>query len=272
MKLPSKLSAAQRQQVQAVADAIVAQAMRTDAVDRAATEQAIANAYALLGLPAPQVQWHASPAAAMRALQRLAGDAGDPAKAPMAPPMPAMEELMRNPAPWVFETFAAARHQDCPALGDEVDLSFNQELNQVLFAAAMQPGWGSVSDTIDRRLSHLIFFAHAVSDQLEAHMSPAVPDWLLSSGAHTSLWNAAEDLARVQALAAIGALPEAPVEARAAHAVLTGCGWVHAYEKVCMVCERPSTLTQRGRASDRDGVHTEVHWPDGAHGSYHYAD
>ncbi|RUL69002.1 hypothetical protein [Dyella choica] len=254
--LARKLTPGQRKLVAAVADDMVVAALNSAPMDRAACQEAIQRAYTHLGLALPKVMFFDSPIAAMREMLRRT-----PGTEP--PPQRSMQEDMADPAASVLDQAGAALPRWLPDWGAEVDLSFNTELNRATDSAPYQPGWPSFSNLIDKRLGHLIHHKHAVDTALEAMVDRHVHFRLLYYSGPASLWGAAEDFARAQALAALDALDTPAPELALGQAVLAGCGWVNAFEKVCLVSDRPQTLNQEGRPQDADGIRTRVTWRDG---------
>ena len=150
-----------------------------------------------------------------------------------------------------------------PVLGDEVDLTFNDELNRAIEPSCLLPLWRPLSSLIDKQLPYVTHYAHAVNASLEQLVAYRDQTWLIYSGGAASIWSGAEEFARVQALYDIGAIKALPKGKVLGLAALQSCGWVNAFEKLCVVCNRPGEISQTGKESDTEGVCTQVTWRDG---------
>jgi hypothetical protein len=267
--LADKLTTAQRKLVAAAADDMAAAALNTAPMDRTACQAAIQRAYTHLRLAAPEVLFFDSPAAALRELQRWMPRSPSHIEPPHQRPM---QDVMANPTAWVAEQVGAAQPRPLQDWGAEVDLSFSTELNRATDSAPYQPGWRAFANLIDKRLGPLIHCQHAANAALEALVDHRDHVWLLYSSGPANLWGAAEGFARTQALASLDALDIPAPELALGLAVLSGCGWVNAFEKVCLVCDRPQALHQEGRPRDADGLRTRVIWRDGQVCEFVYQD
>ena len=183
-------------------------------------------------------------------------DAVDRAYASLALPPPAVH-FFDSPLA------AMAAMQGMAGLGREVDVSFNDELNRATDAIVRLAGWPSLSRLVDTRLGPLVHYAHACDDALEARVPPADHMRLLYWSGSACLWRFAQQYARVQALVDLGELPAAPAGLQLGRTLLAGCGWVNAFDKTCLVSERPQALDQEGRPRDPDGLRSRVTWRDG---------
>ncbi len=268
--LPAKLDAAQKKIIKAVAAEIQAAALNTDAIEREACQALVVKAYAAIGLPAPTVRFFDSPQASMRHLRGLASDGADE-PAPLAADFSQfsgdMEELQG-----LLASMASVQPRGLGEWGEEVALPADDLEREVIQPFTWQAGWDGLSNAVDKELGTLVHLGHAVTDALEASLQDGRLEWLLYSGGEAHLWSSAEALARAQSLVALGMLDEAPPALAVGGELLRSCGWLNAFEKLCLVSERPATLSQQGRARDRQGLQTRVTWRDGEVSEYIYRD
>lgn len=153
-----------------------------------------------------------------------------------------------------------------------MDLEFSIELSRTMNSAPYQPGWRSFADLIDKRLGPLTHYQHATFAALEASVDHRDYVRLIYYSGAAKLWAAAERFARVQALAALDGLDMPAPELALGQAVLTGCGWVNAFKRACLVSDRPQSLHQEGRPRDAGGLRSRVTWRDGQVGETVYQD
>jgi len=163
---------------------------------------------------------------------------------------------------FVDSPMAAMRELQSSGPGREVEISFNDALNQATAELPRQPGWATITRLVDARLGHVAHYAHAVADALEAQVGPTNTRLLYWSGAEC-LWRSAEQLARVQVLATLGALQPAPPGLALGLSALSNCGWINAFEGLCLVSERPLALEQHGRPRGPEGLLSRATWRDG---------
>jgi hypothetical protein len=168
----------------------------------------------------------------------------------------------------VLNMISAALPRSGHAFGSEVDLSFHDELNRSMDETWRLPIWRSLSNTVDRKLGDVIHYAHAVTNSLEGMVTYREHQWLIYSGGSASIWNGAEGFARVRALSETGVIRNLPDGYTLGLEVLQNCGWLNAFEKLCVVCDRPIELSQSGSAKDPEGLCTRVTWRDGKTCSY----
>ncbi len=268
--LPAKLDAAQKKTIKAVAAEVHAAALSTDAIDRDACQALIVKAYAAIGLPAPTVRFFDSPQASMHHLRALASD-GTGEAAPLAADFSqftgGMEELQG-----LLASMASVQPRGLAEWGEEVELPAGDLEREVIQPFTWEAGWESFSTAVDKELGKLIHFEHAVTEALEASLPDGRLEWLLYSGGAAHLWGGAEALGRTQALVALGMLDVEPPAQAVGGELLRSCGWLNAFEKLCVVSERPASLSQQGSARDRQGLQTRVTWRDGEVSEYIYRD
>jgi hypothetical protein len=268
--LPEKLSNAQRKQIYAVADDISAAALNTEPMDQAECREAIEHAYAYLELPTPELRFFESPIAAMAEMKKLAPSLS-PTPATLLTLPAIMEELEATQGNqdnfWeslVFNEIASTQPRDLSHWGSEVDLPGNDLGREMLFlASAWQSGWDSFAGAVDKRVGRLIHYEHAVTDALEAIVDHQDQEWLLYSSGAMNIWRCADSLVQIRALVTLGVLDAAPPTLTLGRAVLESCGWINAFEKLCLICDRPKSLSQEGRPRDAEGLRTRVTWRDG---------
>ncbi|MDR2220640.1 MAG: hypothetical protein LBE24_08700 [Methylobacillus sp.] len=274
ISLPEKLSTAQRKQIAAAADEIIAAAMNTEPMDKSACRKAIERAYAYLHLPMPELRFFDSPMAAMAEMQKLVPSHSEEPVMPlnleaiMEKTGLSMQAVLQNEnnamGNLVFDAIASAQPRDLSGWGYEEDLSFHGHINEVTFPLAWQSGWEPFAKAVDKHVGRLIHFEHAVTDALEAAVQRRDQEWLLYSGGSANPWGAAEQFARAQALVALGLVNIAALPALTlGRAVLESCGWVNAFRKLCLVCDRPAALSQEGNTRNAEGLRTRVIWRDG---------
>jgi len=268
--LPATLDAEQKKVVKAVTAQVHAAALNTDAIDRAACRAVIEKAYAAMGLPAPTVRFFDSPQASMRHLRELAsGGMGEPA--PLAADFSQftgdMDELQG-----LLASMASVQPRGLAEWGEEVELPAGDLEREVIQPFTWEAGWEGLAGAVDKELGRLIHFEHAVTEALEASLQDGRQEWLLYSGGAAHLWGGAEALGRAQALVALGMLDAEPPALALGGEVLRSCGWVNAFEKLCLVSERPASLSLQGHARDRQGLQAHVTWRDGESSTYTYRD
>lgn len=257
----TKLSPQQNKLITEVAKNILTSATSTAPIDRAICIDAIGSAYDYLGLKHPEIVFFDSPIQALAELQKRV-------------PLPSQEKSRSSSEPLtnndlsnlgaiVLEMMSAAQPRHVSALGDEVSLTFNDELNSAMDQSWRLPIWNPLSKLVDKRLGNVIHYMHAVNNSLEERVTYREHKWLLYSGGMASIWYGAEGFTRVQALYEMDAIPALPKGHVLGLAALQSCGWVNAFEKLCLVSDRPSAISQSGRASDPEGIITNVTWRDG---------
>jgi hypothetical protein len=257
----TKLSLQQNKVIAEGAKSILTAATSTTPIDNAVCIDAISSAYSYLGLNPPEIMFFSNPIRAMAELQRrmpLPSEEKSPTTS-----RPLTNNDHANLGAIVFEMISAAQPRIVSALGQEVDLTFNDELNRAIESSCALSIWNPLSKLVDRQLGNVIHYMHAVNNLLEDLVTHREHKWLLYSGGIASIWYGAEGFARVQALHDIGASEALPQGHDHGSSALQSCGWVKAFEKLCLVSDRPGALTQSGRVSDPDGVVTQLAWRDG---------
>lgn len=261
MGSPARLTAQQNRLASEASKNILAAATSTAPIDRAICIDAVGCAYEYLGLKPPEIVFVDNPIQAIVELQRRVPLHSREKSRPMSEPLTADD--LSNLGALVMEMMSAARPRNVSSFGSEVDLTFNDELNRAMEASWQLPIWTPLSRLVDRELGDVIHYMHAVDHSLEELVTYREHKWLLYSGGMASLWYGAEGFARVQALFDIGVIAALPKGHTHGLAALQSCGWVNAFEKLCLVSDRPGAISQLGRASDPEGLRTEVTWRDG---------
>jgi len=256
-----KLTAQQNRFATEAAKHIVAAANSTAPMDRNVCIDVIDRAYAYLGLKSPEIVFFDSPMQAIADLKQRVPLPSKEASRSMSAPL--TDHDLSNLGAIVLDMMRAAQPRRVSALGNEVDLMFNDELNRAIEPTLLAPIWQPLSRHIDKKLGDVIHYKHAVDNALEALVTYREHQWLLYSGGMASLWYGAEGFTRVQALFDIGLIDALPKGHGHGLAVLQSCGWVNAFEALCLVSDRPAAIAQSGRASDPDGLRTQVTWRDG---------
>jgi len=256
----AQLTAEQRSTAKRVTNTLLAASMSTVSIDRSVCSEAIIRAYKHLGLGAPTIVFVESPIEAIAYLQKQAPSTTQEKSRPRNDPLTDAE--MADLGSLVANMMRNAQPRLVPSLGEEVDLTFNDEMNRAMDEVELNPFARLLFNRVDNNLGDLIQYHHAVSETLDAIIFND-QKWLLYSGGVASLWDAAESFARVQALHETGLIDRLPIELEIGSAALQSCGWVNAFEKVCVVSNRPSELHQTGKPSAEEGLRTKIDWRNG---------
>lgn len=260
LSLPARLNASQEATLATAVDELGKAALNTSPIDPDACRDAVERAYAFLELPAPELRFFASPLAAMAALRELGSGRAQPTdERTTGRTMGGIGALMSQ----FLGSIMPAPAGKLGSYGSEVDLSFNRELNEVLMSCACQAGWNTFVHQTDTRVDNLIHYAHAVDETLEALLEGSPEQWLVYSSGACNVWSGMLEIARVQALVALD-LISAPAALAPARTVVQACGWINALEGLCLVCDRPATLSQEGSARGAEGLRSKIRWRDGS--------
>lgn len=248
----------QRAKVDAVALQMREEAHCTSPIDREQCKKAVHAAYKYLELAVPSILFVESPVEAFKILKERTGEIV-PDASPAARSILGSIGLPED----ILEMMMSAQPRNTEALGEEVDLTLNHEQNRAMDRGRKTVSWEPLSVRIWKHLAFLNHFAHAVDNTLAEQVAGANHRWLVYSGGAASIWEAAEPLVRVRAMYELGALDSIPKALEVTSAVVKACGWVNAFEKLCIISERPAELRQI-RESGRSGkVTTFVRWRDG---------
>jgi hypothetical protein len=231
----------------------------TTPINRAACADAIGAAYDHMGFKPPEIMFFDSP---MQAFAELQKRAPLPSLEKFQPDKPLTEKDLPDLGNIVMGMLSAAQPREVSALGDEEDLMFTHEMNNAMNPSL--PIWEPLVKLVDKQLGDVIHYKHAVDDALEKSITYREHEWLLYSSGQASIWYGAEWFARVQALFSIGLIEALPKEHALGLAVLRNCGWVNSFERLCVVSDRPSAMSQSGRESAPGGLRTQIIWRDGA--------
>ncbi len=213
-------------------------------IDEAQCGSAVAKAYALENLKAPEMVYCQSPIAAMTRLQSLSPDAGS--RVPR--PIPDMQKVLQDgiSLAGVWDVIVSAQPKVWPALGREVALSFHGEIIE----APNSIPWGSetwppVKRRVESRVFDLCHLAHTVTDALEEIVQTEPEAWPLYTQGASSLWAEADQYAALEAALALGHIRAPPAALAAGRELLASCGWIYSFERLCLVCDRPSGIQQQ---------------------------
>jgi len=254
------LTPAQWQQVAEIRAKYLAATLCTDPVDRPAAEAAITRVYRLYGRPAPRFEWVASPVAALSVLY------GRPAPRFewVASPGPALS--VPSPAGGLDTPGPPAFVADVRDRGSHLEDGLPHERRP----EALPSSWSRRGDNLSDGLRHA----------LRSRLRVACSTWdLVWDGAAESLshpWKWVKittgrhqgkpwygegsdysELAFCDALRRLGIVSFEPDENERLDllvALAARCGSWSPYQRVCLVCERPSA------------IHVEAAWPHGPHG------
>jgi len=262
----SKLTAPQNKIVTEIGKDIVKACLSTSPIDRGTCLDAIGRAYAHLGLGLPEIVFVDSPIQAIARLQERSPVSSRDKASSMSEPLSRKDHA--NLGSLVLNMISAALPRRGLAFGDEVDLSFHDELNRSMDETWRLPIWRALSNAVDKKLGDVIHYAHAVTSSLEEAVTYQEHKWLIYSGGSASVWNGAEGFTRVRALFEIGVIKNLPDGYALGLEVLRSCGWLNAFEKLCVVCDRPIEMSQSGSEKDPAGLRTRVTWRDGKTCSY----
>lgn len=272
-QLPPSLGAEQKAEIKAVSGQIQDAALGVAPMDRALCAEAIARCYEHLGLERPEILFFSSPHAILKHLLQMAPTSttvsGQDFSSMDFSQLLGNEEELQN---MLLNSIQSAQPRALGDWGSEVSLPAHDLESDVVMPFAWQAGWEKFSDAVDKGVGNLIHFQHAVTDALEAAVQDESQEWVLYSGGMNNLWGSAEALGRAQALLAIGMLESAPPALVLGGNVLRSCGWINAFEKLCLVSDRPASLQQTGRARSAEGLRTRVEWRDGEVNEYLYHD
>lgn len=257
----NKLTAQQNKIVTEASKDIVTACLSTTPIDRSTCIDAVGRAYEYLDLGPPEVLFVDSPMQAMTPLQERTPVASREKALSTSEPLSNTDRASLGSI--VLNMISAALPRRGHAFGSEVDLSFHDELNRSMDETWRLPIWRGLSNTVDRKLGDVIHYAHAVTSSLEKMVTYREHSWLIYSGGSASIWNGAEGFTRVRALFETGVIKNLPSGYELGLEVLRSCGWLNAFEKLCVVCDRPIEMSQSGSAKDPDGLRTRVGWRDG---------
>ncbi|GAA1077257.1 hypothetical protein GCM10009605_12770 [Nocardiopsis composta] len=243
-------------------------ALCTDPADRAATEQALSELYALIGADPPRFVWVDSPCAALgsgsplpdpraarwpRALPLPPGGAGRPVAARLADLESALHCHMADrirrrtdisPARATMREVAAARSRS-----PEEGLRLGVPLPQMLAVAVEEPLYGAVQDAL--RAPLLSAFSAAAAGlrhgltwfgQHDAHRIGTYEAWL-----RLELIGLPRELGRTYDLLSV---------------LARSCGWWWPGDEVCVVAERPAAVHTEPLPADPHGG-VRLHRDDG---------
>lgn len=270
-QLPAALDAQQKKVLKGVTRQIQDAALNTEPMDRAFCQQAIERSYAHQGLASPTVLFLSSPQAIMRHLLGTASEAVEGTGQPsvdFSQLLGAEDDLQTL----VLKSMGSAQPRALAGWGSEVSLPAHDLESDVILPFTWHPGWERFSQAVDQGVGNLIHFEHAITEALEAMVGDENDEWLIYSGGMNNLWGSAEALGRAQALFELGLLSEAPPALLLGNDVLRNCGWVNAFEKLCLVSDRPELLEQTGATRGPQGLQTRVVWRDGEVSQYTYQD
>lgn len=272
-QLPPVLGAEHKAVIKAVSGQIQNEALCVAPMDRALCQEAIARCYEYLGLKCPEILFFSSPQAILKHLLRMAPasttvSGQDFTSMDFSQLLGSEDELQRL----LLNSIQSAQPRALGDWGSEVSLPAHDLEGDVIMPFAWQAGWEKLAGAVDNGVGNLIHFQHAVTDALEAAIQDESQEWVLYSGGMSNLWGSAEALGRAQALLAIGMLEAAPPALVLGGDVLRSCGWINAFEKLCLVSDRPASLEQTGRARSAEGLRSRVEWRDGEVNEYLYHD
>lgn len=263
------LSLANRTSIDATCNQLKTMALSTAPIDRAACVATISRAYAYFGLSLPSIAFCDNP---LHALEQLVSQAPHPR------PTVARPRLGVSPEPpYDFDPDALWKHMQAsqprhwPELGDEVGLNFHSELNDLLEPfqwdiELLRP----LSARIDRHLGDVIHFAHTVDRAIDNSVELEHEVWLTCTQAAASLWGEVVELALVEALYQVGAIKSLAPQHQLARELLGNAGWIYSFEKLCIVCDRPSGVQQVVGSGRPRRVDCRLEWRDGAAFDYHF--
>lgn len=223
------------------------EATRIDSIDPEACADAVETAYGFLGLESPQVVFCESPLQAMQWLQARA-------------PIPGDESIVQTE----WERVAHAQSQMWPALGSEQALAFHNELEFGVFNAYAWDfiWWPEIRKRVEQKTYEVLCLAHAVEKTLEALVTRKRDVWLLYTRAMASPWKAAEHHAGLRVLQGLGKIESLPPHYSVGASLLQQCSWLYAFERVCVICNRPSAI-ERLNAESSTRRTTLIRWRDG---------
>jgi hypothetical protein len=254
MQPPPTATPREKKTIAAVCRALRSESERTDPIDVQACTAAASAAYREVGLSVPEIQYCASPSDALHRLQRLGPE-----------PEPEADGQPRS----LLWRMAAALPRVWPQVGAEVDLSFHPEVLHALEPFNWEPGWW---DTIEKhacqKTLEVLRLAHTVNDALEQQVTREQDAWLLYTKGASSLWAEAPEYAMLEALIALERIPAPPKEFGVAKRLLSSCGWLYAFERVCLVCDRPMQIDRLNSTPARRGKTIRILWRDGAEYTY----
>lgn len=248
----------QRTKIDAVALQMREDAHRISPIDREECKKAVHAAYKYLDLAVPSILFVDSPLEAFIILKKRAGEIV-PDASPAATAILGSIGLPDD----ILEIMMSAQPRNTEALGEEVDLTLNHEQNRAMDQGGKTVSLEPFSARIWKHLAFINHFAHAVDNTLAEQVAGANYRWLVYSGGAASIWEAAESLVRVRAMYELGAFDSLPKALEVTSAVVKACGWVNAFEKLCIISERPAELRQIRESGRAGKVTTFIKWRDG---------
>ncbi len=261
---PRKLSAEDRRLIDDVCAPLIAKAFCTEPIEPEACRKAAGRAYELAGFAVPQVIFCRSPFEAMSRLQALNPETNTSTTRPV----PDVEDILKDGTRMgsLWDVIAAAQPRKWPALGEEVDLTFHDEVNRLLdFDWSAAGAFRTAKSRVDAKTVDLGHLSGPVSDALERQVREKSEAWLLHTQASASVWDSVVDYATLDVAIALGHVDAATPEYAAGHQVIESCGWLYSFERLCLVCERPVEVGQSKKGRE---VRSTVTWRDGIKGEW----
>lgn len=207
-------------------------ALCTDPIEAAVSFAAINAVYAARNLPSPEYVLCSSPLDAMRKIEAEAPD----------------------------------EEQGKTVLGEAVDMVFHGETFEVYQRTASESRWThKMERRVERALFPVMQLSHAVDEALETAFSDKPVYWVNYAGANWSLWDSAMDLAQDEAAVSLGVKNPAyfSQERALGGAALKTCGGVYAFERKCLVYDRPVSIAHPKLVKDAAPGVVALRWRDG---------
>ena len=238
-----------------ICSAIERRAYATNAVDRSSCKADITSAYEYMGLPAPEIVFFDSPIQCMGYLQEMwAGENSA-----------STEDQRIEEISW--DSLLAP--QTGAADPKDVDITFHGEYIEALEVSYNVGLRNRVLKGVEKRIGKVLEFEHAITKSLEGIATSGGRIYDLYSSGMASYWGKAESFGILQSLVELKALERIPPGCLIAESVLMNCGWIFSMEQVCLVSERPLSITQSISKGAKDPL-SKIVWRDQEICTYKY--